>query len=275
MDRRSLRRTVVLSALISAVVVPLTACVAPPGGYAAQYQGAQPGYPPAVYPAAPSQQPGYQPPTYQPPAYQQGYYPPPAPATTYPDDQYTYVDGVPYAVYGGQQEVVVFDSGLGWGFYDPYRHWHAAPDRWRNDFDHRYPGGRGYNPPPPREFSGRPGFAPGINPGGRPPDPAIRPGAFQERPGEPRGDLRGGQRAPEPAGRPEPGRPMEQGFRPGGEPQGGRPGFAPRGEEQRVNAQQPPRPQSAPPPQQRAAPPPQQQHGGGFPACGQPGAPRC
>lgn len=263
MDRRSFRSVVVL-----AMLTPVSACVVPPGGYASQYPTAQPGYPPAVYPAPAYQGPAYQTPTYQPPPYQPAYYPPPAPAPSYPDDQYTYIDGIPYAEYSGQQEVVVFDSGLGWGFYDPSRHWHPAPERWRNDFDHRYPGGHGYNPPPPRDFGARPGFSPGITPGGRPPDPAIRPGTFQE----PRG-----QRAPEPPpSRPGVFRPSEPpAGRQGGEPPGGHPGFAPRGEEQRVNAPQPPRPQAPPPPQQHAAPPSPQPHGGGFPACGQAGAPRC
>ncbi len=235
----------VIRGITTMVVMLCTAgCVLPPaGGYTAPYVTAQNGYAPGygqpVYPT-----PGYPPTGYAAPAYG--------------DEQYTYIDGVPYAVYGGQQEVVIFDSGLGWGFYDPAHHWHRAPDRWRDEFEHRYPGGRGYAPPA-REFGGRPGFAPQ----GRPPEPGYRPGAYEPPAGRP--PERGPERGPEP------------GFRPGNPPPPGRPPGPPPGPPQgrAFEGGNPPpaqRQQAAQP--QRPPPPPPAQHGG-SPACGQPGAPKC
>jgi hypothetical protein len=213
-----------LSGAAALAAFATSACVLPPGGYAAPYQTAQAGYPP-------------------PAEYPPGYYPPPPPPA-YPDAYtFSYIDGYPYALFGGQQEIVIFDPGLGWGFYDPYHHWHPAPDRWRNEFEHRYPGGRGYAPPPPREFGARPG----APPPGRPPE-GFRPGAFQPEPGRPGGP--GPERAPE--------RPPE------------------RGPEPRVNA---PRPEAARPeaphPEAARAPAPAPRPAGRVPACGEPGAPRC
>ncbi len=257
-----------------AMAFATSGCVVPPGGYGAPYQTAQagygypqqyaqPGYPPSVYVPTSPPQPAYQPPVYQSPAY-----PPPS----YDTDQYDFIDGVPYAVFGGQQEVVVFENGLGWGFYDPYHRWHRAPDRWREEFERRYPGGRGYAPPAQRAYEAQPGFRQGGVPGGvpgqypgraaepnerqggnqpppgRPPEPNVRQGAFQP----------GGSRPPEPGPRP------EAAGRPANEP-GGRPPPEPR-PEQHVNAPQP---------QPQRAAPPQQHQGGSIPACGQPGAPRC
>jgi hypothetical protein len=122
--------------------------------------------PPGGYPA---QAPYYPPP-------QTSYVPPPP---DYPGEQYVYTDGTPYAVVGGQQYVVLFDPGLGWGFYDGYHRWHGAPPRWRDDFERRYPGGRGYAPGPPREANFRPGAPPPGRPGGPPPArPGGEPAAF-------------------------------------------------------------------------------------------------
>jgi hypothetical protein len=232
-----LRGAAVLAALAA------SGCVPPPSGYAASYQTAQAGYP---YPQ--QYAPQYAPPA---PQYAPQPYAVPAEPNVLDDpeeEQYTYNDGIPYAVYDGQQEVMIFQNGLGWGFYDPYHRWHRAPRHMWEEFEHRYPEGRGYAPPPPREFGFRPGFAP---PPGRPPEHYYRQGNFEQRP-------------PEPAFRQR----EEQG---GHSPQFARP-------EEHANAPQQQRPAPPPPPQpQRQAPPPPPQRPAqtGAP-CGQPGGPpRC
>lgn len=46
-------------------------------------------------------------------------------------EQPTYYNDQPAVLYGGQPAYIVEDPGLGWGWYDPGRHWHGAPRGWR------------------------------------------------------------------------------------------------------------------------------------------------
>ncbi len=62
--------------------------------------------------------------------------PPPAP-------DFTVVDGEPEVIVTGVTEALVYDDDDGWGYWDPYHHWHGAPHGWSHRLEHMYPGGRG------------------------------------------------------------------------------------------------------------------------------------
>lgn len=210
----------------------LAGCVPPPcGNYAggscyqtpASYNPAQvyqpaPSYPSQAYPA-----PSYQPDT----VYQQA--PPPYDPYAAPPGQYigpdglTYLDGAPYAVFGGEQVAVIYDPGFGgWGYFDRERHFHGAPPEFRERMERFHPGGRG--------FQSQGGFRGGTDRGGFRPD---------------------NDRRPPPGVRPSfapPGAPREGGFREGERREGGPPPNFQRGE--------------LPPNFQRGGPPPNVARGG-------------
>ncbi len=134
-----------------ALLLPLSGCIVPPPGPYGAYP--QPVYP-GAYPApAPYAQPDY----------------------AYPG--YAYNDGSPTLFVDGVTWPLVFYGG-GWGYWDGYRHWHAAPPGVWNHLNQRHPGGVGYRP-----FGGTPpgGFRPG--PAAAPRGPAAVPrGAAPSRP---------------------------------------------------------------------------------------------
>lgn len=114
-----------------------------------------------------------------------------------------YVAGQPTAVIGGETVFLVFAAGAGWGYWDHYRHWHGAPERYAHHLDRYHPDGHGlrgygyappgrrYAAPGPRESHGYGGVRPagvqhGAGQGGfRPAMPArnfVRPAAPMARP---------------------------------------------------------------------------------------------
>jgi endonuclease YncB( thermonuclease family) len=58
-------------------------------------------------------------------------------------DGISYVGRTPMAVIGGAPVVLAFGAGLGWGYYDHQRRWHAAPGAYRAHLEHFHPDGRG------------------------------------------------------------------------------------------------------------------------------------
>jgi endonuclease YncB( thermonuclease family) len=58
-------------------------------------------------------------------------------------DGVTYAGKTPMAVIGGTPVFLAFAAGSGWGYYDHYRRWHAAPGPYRAHFERFHPDGRG------------------------------------------------------------------------------------------------------------------------------------
>jgi hypothetical protein len=132
----------------AALLLPLAGCVVPPAAP-----------PPPPY--------GYAPP---PPA-------PYPPEFAYPG--FAYIEGSPVYVVGGVTWPLVFWGG-GWGYWDGYHRWHAAPGPVGRHLGARFPGGAGFHPygggpwGRPMGFRGQGAYGPpaggrpGMGPGGRP-----------------------------------------------------------------------------------------------------------
>lgn len=58
-------------------------------------------------------------------------------------DGITYAGGAPMALIDGAPVFLAFGAGLGWGYYDHYRHWRGAPERYRAHLEYFHPEGRG------------------------------------------------------------------------------------------------------------------------------------
>ena len=118
-----------------------------------------------------------QPAPYYPPGYAYpGAYP--APGYVYSGEGYTYIDGYPAMVVGGET-LFLLQLGGAWGYYDRERNWHHAPPRMSERLRVDHPQGL-----PPRSQHQTPGgvnHMPDPRPAGRP-----QPGAGQQQyPGHP------------------------------------------------------------------------------------------
>lgn len=152
-----------------------------------------------VAPPATIYQPGYAQPAYAQPVPDLA---PAPPVYADPGDQdFTYYDDRPVILYGSTPAYIIEDPGLGWGWYDPYRHWHPAPPRWHERLD------RGGYRGAPGGYRPQGGYRPGYQPGNDRPNGGRQPqGGPQGRPqGTPMFPQRGGEARPGPQSQ---GRPM-------------------------------------------------------------------
>ncbi len=126
-------------------------------------------------------------------------------------DGISYSGGTPMAVIDGAPVLLAFGAGLGWGYYDHVRHWHAAPAPYRAHLELFHPAGSGLPGASYRREAMRHDAA--MRPGAAWYGPVVRPGmpAMTDRPGEyghpPGPNTHAGMveplRHPEPMGHPE------------------------------------------------------------------------
>ena len=79
-------------------------------------------------------------------AYSGGQPIPAAFAAAAPSDGMAFVEQQPFTLVEGEPAPVVFEPGMGWGFWDRSLVWRRAPARWQDRLERRYPRGSGLRP---------------------------------------------------------------------------------------------------------------------------------